>query len=56
LLEHDAGHLVRAGANLDDLWAALVSLGYQPHGVAGDALSPIENGPLHGDVLWLPIP
>jgi len=42
-------------ATLDALWAELLSLGYQPHGLAGGALAPIDvaNGPKQGDVLWI---
>ena len=56
LLEHDATLLARAGASLDALWAELLSLGYQPHGLAAGAPSPLNvgDGPKQGDVLWLP--
>lgn len=56
LLEHDAAFLARAGADLDALWAELVSLGYQPHSLADGAPSLIHlaNGPTQEDVLWLP--
>ncbi len=56
LLEHDAKFLARAGADADTLWAELISLGYQPHGLAGDVPSLIRLGhqPTQGDVLWLP--
>jgi hypothetical protein len=55
LLEHDTTHLARAAASLDDLWADLVSQGYQPHSLVGGALTPRQpDGPQQGDVLWLP--
>lgn len=55
LLEHDASHLARAGASLDDLWTELTTLGYQPHGLTNGALVPYHRDrPEEGDVLWLP--
>lgn len=57
LLEHDASHLARAGADINDLWAELVAESYQPHSLVDGALTPLQpDGPRQGDILWLPSP
>jgi FkbM family methyltransferase len=54
LLEHDARHLARAGSSLNQLWVALIALGYRPHIlVKGDLVSVRGDEPVQGDVLWL---
>ena len=57
LLELDASHLARAGADINELWAQLVVESYQPHTLADGVLTPLQpDRPQPGDILWLPNP
>jgi FkbM family methyltransferase len=55
LLEHDAGFMTRAGADLPTLWARLLAMGYWPHGMVGESLTLLVNPETsrEGDAFWL---
>jgi len=54
LMEMNAEQLVRAGDRLENAWAFLIGLGYEPHGATpGGTLEPVP-APITSDIWWLP--
>jgi FkbM family methyltransferase len=55
MMEHDDGHLARAGSSAASLWSQMNELGYEAHSRSGGGL--VKTGPASqdSDVFWIPL-